>query len=467
MPVITITPFGSTLGGPKERCDLKDDLEVGRFLPDGCEVTQAWRYSTADRVRYVWSKLPDSTHPLIAAMSVAFIDNKTLELSPDVVWTVVLQGVAQHIASHAPLRTAENDYNKRCAPVRLQLSSSPSSSWEAALFQDRHQLRGGSERHPELRKALDEVKFSTSSVSHRLVFDASLSSSDKYVVSSGEEGGCIELSYFCRGGGRIEHEGQIENAGGIPQVNVLGDARDWDTLARSAFAVLSEAGMESWKRKLVPTLAKIAASFQVEQSEDRSDAAFWANMFRLRPVSDFEDEDDEEYVSRVHGWATYLFPYSSTLRPIAHDDDDGIRPSDFPRGLARAQYAVTSPESVDNEVRDMHLVVGLLGVAQHEIKHMIRPELGWVIGRVTAYKRPIPTGLLGRMFVQDSSKIDEVTRAFLESAAADPSKATEYPQFLTALNSGLGATHGVPNNGISFDAFRDSKRRLTTDTDTH
>jgi hypothetical protein len=61
--------------------------------------------------------------------------------------------------------------------------------------------------------------------------------------------------------------------------------------------------------------------------------------------------------------------------------------------------------------------------------------------------------------VHDSSKIDQVTREFFDTVEKDGTKIAEYPQFLTALNSGLGAKHTIPNNSISLDAFKAAKAK--------
>src|SRR5262252_1347464 len=42
-----------------------------------------------------------ATHPLLAAVGLAFAQHRPLVLSPDAVWLTIAQGVAQHVRLHA------------------------------------------------------------------------------------------------------------------------------------------------------------------------------------------------------------------------------------------------------------------------------------------------------------------------------------------------------------------------------
>src|SRR5215831_171165 len=77
-----------------------------------------------------------ATHPLLAAVGLAFAQHRPLVLSPDAVWLTIAQGVAQHVRLHAETlrhRLVRHQGRKRLSiTVPGEMPTDP-ASWAAAV----------------------------------------------------------------------------------------------------------------------------------------------------------------------------------------------------------------------------------------------------------------------------------------------------------------------------------------------
>src|ERR1043166_6958408 len=108
------------------------------------------------------------THPLLAAVGIAFAQHRPLVLSPDAVWLTIAQGVAQHVRHNAEelrARLVRHDGRKRLEVVCDALPSD-AGSWRAAIGELRRVL---GDEIGDGRARLFECDFSTSTEVERTV----------------------------------------------------------------------------------------------------------------------------------------------------------------------------------------------------------------------------------------------------------------------------------------------------------
>jgi hypothetical protein len=415
---------------------IDNDRVIRGKLTEGCELEAHSPFN--DQSEFVTlSKENDfddkiscfsGMHPLILAAHMAFAYHLPLVLTPDAVWVTFLQGVAQHLNHHVPNTGRRDGVNIDVSSDFLR-KGGKDNPWDEVVhcFRDKMQSHMTNTR-PQLTRAMD-LSFTTSTSVTRAAADMCFMEAMKN-----------EFSY------------SVTTLCGIPRVHLKGTREDWDAMARTAFSVLTELDMSAWKARLVPTLAQITDSFD---DTNKDHGTFWGQIYKLRGAEESGD------VTRVTGWLSHLFPYTRANKPTSLME--GIKPFHFPSGFTHTPFVW----NYINDRYDMRFAAGFLGVARTRSSYddengieafSVEPILGWIVGHVAEYK-PISSGRLGSCFVHDSSKIDQVTREFFDTVEKDGTKIAEYPQFLTALNSGLGAKHTIPNNSISLDAFKAAKAK--------
>jgi hypothetical protein len=302
-------------------------------------------------------------HPVIAAIGLAFNDHRPLVLSPDCVWLLVAQGLANHVNANAEeLRSRFVSHSgKFTLSVRRDdfIKGSPENPWPEVFSEFSERLREhlGAETHDLLLPS-----FSTTGAVERAAAEVVLLDAVQ--------------SYFSY---------EFATACGIPQVVLEGTPDDWETLAERTRG-LERFGLEWWTRSLGPILDQFVAA-----SQGRADARFW------RSIYNWDGGSGGPYIS---GWNTAFFPYlkdgetgrASRRNPwLAKGGEKldallyprekrepfgyGLTTEDFPGGLARAPFLW----NYLGQPFDMEFLGGFVGVRQETGTLRLRPEIGWAV----------------------------------------------------------------------------------------
>jgi hypothetical protein len=288
-------------------------------------------------------------HPLAMAAYVAFDNHFPLSLSPDHIWTVVVQGLARHIRRDPERyrsRLVEHEGREELVVRRDDfVLESRDNDWAGAIDEMSGQIR---EHIGEHRHRLLVPTFSTTGALERLVAQIGLMDT----VSS----------YF---------EYSFATLCGIPSITLEGTPEDWSQLRRRV-EVLAEFEMEWWSEVLAGVLASFEAAARGEV-----DRAFWSSMVKARNMS------GGPYLT---GWLAWLFPYLEVVQleggleyernPALGRMDEEISLPSLPGG----QSVVESNWRYLGRTLPMRLMGGFVGLGQTS-EGGLRPELGWMLVR--------------------------------------------------------------------------------------
>lgn len=287
-------------------------------------------------------------HPFVAASHLAFAEHRDLVLTPDAIWLLLVQGLAQHVSAHAeelrPRFVAHEGKLEITVIHNGLVRGDPDSPWPEAFSAFSNAIRDhiGPERH-----ALIVGDFSTTgpverSASEIVLMDVVKSFLDYMLVT------------FC----------------GIPRIHLEGTSDDWRALRERASS-LSEFGLESWTAALLPVLDRL-----VDAVEGRpGDPGFWRSYFKRN------DASGGPYIS---GWINVFFPYVGGQRSLYSDlswseslldgNFEGSSTKSFSSGLSKVPFTWNY---LGTKIQ-MEFLGGFVGVSQRK-DGALRPEIGWAV----------------------------------------------------------------------------------------
>jgi len=303
-------------------------------------------------------------HSIVGALFHAFNDHRPLSLSPDMIWLLLCQGVANHVNVHAESLRPRfvRHTGKLTIEVRRDgfVRGSADNAWASVI--DEFSLRVQDDIGP--LGGLFVPRFSTTGVTERVAAEIVLLDTVQ--------------NYF---------EYVLKTLCGIPAISLEGTVDDWQELADRAEA-FAEYDLEWWISPLRPILQEFVAAARNDVRR-----SFWESMFRFRSYSGG---------GAVTGWITAFFPYlkdehgkatrkngwlaaggSKLDRLLAGEWNDGFAgfadpsPGAFPSGLSRAPFTWR----YFTERVPMDFLAGFVGIAQDPSTLALRPEIGWAVRR--------------------------------------------------------------------------------------
>jgi hypothetical protein len=298
-----------------------------------------------------------TTHPLLAAVGIAFAQHRPLVLSPDAVWLTIAQGIAQHVRLHAEAlrgRLVRHDGRKRLTVVADAIPDD-ATGWRSAVGKLRAQL---AEEIGDGRARLFECDFSTSTDVDRLASQIVLL--DAYSPY---------FSYW------------MVCVCGIPEITLLGTVEDWRRI-RQRLDVIAELDLGFWCRSLVPIVDQF-----VRAASGNVDVAFWRRIYN--PVDAYGGDV-------ITGWITRLYPYievegkvdtPNPMLELAIDEPKnrtnkkermysgpGIGSDAVPASVSRVTVHIV--DHMSREIKAVALVAGVTAVVQ-DGEGALRPIAGW------------------------------------------------------------------------------------------
>jgi hypothetical protein len=287
-------------------------------------------------------------HPFIAAVGCAFAQHRPLVLSPDHIWLLLCQGLAQHVNAHA--HTLRPMFVRHPGQARLAVrrddfvKGSPDNPWENLFAELGAQIRA----HVGHTYDLLVPRFSTTGVTEKAAYEITLMDAMQ--------------QYF---------EYNFTTLCGIPAITLEGTCADWAAIIERVqqFRAFQ---LDWWVCKLLPILRQFARAAQ-----GQVDRAFWAGIYKA------QGESGGPYLT---GWIIKFFPYiqswdypSGQVNPFVQRESrgphDGLTPNQFPSRQSAAPFTW--------HYRDadyaMRLVAGFLGVSQNHRTKALRPEISWAV----------------------------------------------------------------------------------------
>ena len=390
----------------------------------------------------------DTTNPLIAAVHAAFAHHLPLELTPDVVFNTVLQGVSAHVATNPEAFRAvfvAHQGRKRLAVRRDGLAPSNAAApgkraqayaelWAEAVAGMRAELLDnlGTAGTGSARRALETAFSTTTSVeatAHAAVFMDAVKHYFEYTFTT-----CC----------------------GIPWIDVAGTRDDWLALAAAVGPLLRDLGLGGWDAELQPILGGIADAFTPAGSA----AGFWDGIYK------HNSPRGSGTVATVDGWIAKLFlhvrgglnpllgaavePAPPRTRPLAQfAATPWLDPGLWAQAQSASQTAASKPKARGVELAafpsgrtctpftwelflakvDMSLVAGTVGVCRTPAG-ALKPVVGWLVEGGEPPSKPPSGGATVRVSGRDrSNAAGEVPTHVYDAAAWDENaKAPPPPQ---------------------------------------
>ncbi len=245
-------------------------------------------------------------HPVVAAAHRAFMDHRPLCLSPDIIWLMLIQGVANHINVNADELRRRLVRHEGKIPISIRrddfVKGSPENPWAEAIdeFTSRVEERIGSEFD------LFRPTFTTTGPVERAAAGVVLLDAMQ--------------SYFTY---------DMETLCGIPAVTLEGTPEDWQAVADRA-EQFGSLDLEWWLEPLRGILHQFVAA-----SQGVVDRQFWQSLYKYH---------DESGGSTMTGWISALFPYLK-------DERTGLAIHQNPYLTLNSQRM----EDLDDEIDDIDL----------------------------------------------------------------------------------------------------------------
>jgi hypothetical protein len=349
-------------GNPGWEEEWEDDEDI--LIDDGPDSTPPRLVEACSRYH---GRLLDRVafHPFVAAVHMAFVDHRPLRLSPDAVWLLICQAVANHVNVHAEELRPRLVRHEGKIQIVVQrndfVKGSPENPWPEVFGAFSTKIR----EHLGPAINLFLPAFSTTGPVER--------ASAEVVLLDAMQ------SYF---------QYVVRTRCGIPAITLEGTAEDWQSLGERAEA-FADLGLVRWVETLRPILRQF-----VRASQGDVEKPFWRSLYKL---------NDESGGPVITGWITAFFPYLKDYKtgrvsvPIDGFFGDVRRPLDemlypgegperssfadgptiesLPGGLSKAPFRW---EYLDTTFA-MEFLGGFVGVAQDAETLALRPEIGWAV----------------------------------------------------------------------------------------
>lgn len=301
-------------------------------------------------------------HPVVAAAHRAFDDHRPLVLSPDMIWLMICQGVANHVRANSERlrpRIVSHTGEVTIAVRRDDfVKGSPENPWAEVFDEFSAAIR------EHVGPAIDAFipAFTTTGPAERAAAEVVLLSAMSSYFS-------CRLGSYC----------------GIPEITLEGTDEDWDVIGSRA-ECFAGYGLERWVEMLRPILGQFAQARRGNVDRD-----FWRSFYK---------PNDASGGPYVDGWIRVFFPYTRNLAggpgplvlPEFFGDSAGVAPDWFnrddparwrhrlllmeiPAGMSRANFDWDHLGTV----HPMEFLGGFVGVAQSPDTLALRPEIGWAV----------------------------------------------------------------------------------------
>lgn len=330
--------------------------------------------SREDSVRVTESEIFRDFCPnnFLKGLFLAFSDHRNVELSPDMIWLLICQGVSNHLNQHTDFAATLNmtDLDRNRIEIRNDtiVMEQNDPAWQDILNQFTDTLSSFVDStHISLLTPTFSTTTSVHTTAYQITLMNSVQSFNDYYVTT-----------LC----------------GIPEIRITGTVDDWQWIYDNVDQ-FSSYGLEEWIETIKPHLEQFVLSFSLEP-----DLEFWRSIFREKSGSGTP--------LRVTGWVKDFFPYTLNNRDefepnpylgildasredlliTGEDGRDyydaeeyhnwktrGLRISQFPNGVVKTPFTW---KYYRRNYR-MYLSAGFVGASYDIETDYIIPRIGWIV----------------------------------------------------------------------------------------
>jgi hypothetical protein len=293
------------------------------------------------------SALPDSLayfgdNPVLTGFLTAYKEHRPIVLSPDMVWLLISQGFARHVANNAAALQKELVGFKEKKKLTVAVSDiklgNAASSWEQVFPQFSAQI--ASYTGPELADVLT-CDFSTTTPVAHVASQITIMEAVK--------------SYF-------EYE-VIMIGCGIPSVTLEGTPEDWEKVLRKT-RYLSRYKLGWWTSELEPILQEF-----INTSKGHGRKKFWMDMVKAHTEKRYGSP------TTIDGWIVKFYPFTNkgqrtNFAPIRHIGS--LAPE-----MVKVPFTFVNVPTY--QATSMEFWAGFAGMRQDKATFALRPEIAWFV----------------------------------------------------------------------------------------
>ena len=281
----------------------------------------------------------------------AYVEHKSVTLSPDMMWLLISQGFARYVNAHSEELRSQLVYHEGKQDLMVMTKDdllSGKADWGKLLNDFSKEI----ERHTkgEVAKTI-AADFSTTTPVERIASQITLMESMK--------------SYFNYLAVRI--------GCGIPSVTLQGTPDDWRAVL-SKTQKLGQYGLSEWTQTLEPILNEF-----IKTAEGNPNQRFWQEMVKKQRVDEFASARpcSADKPTELDGWILKFFPTEDgyTLDRVPYTKS---MPAEFVR--VEFKYRVIDPiTGATLSETPMELMSGFIGALDDEKNNMLTPQIGWLV----------------------------------------------------------------------------------------
>ncbi|PWJ61235.1 MULTISPECIES: DUF4419 domain-containing protein [unclassified Fibrobacter] len=271
-------------------------------------------------------------HPFIAMVGEAFANHYSVEISPDDIWLLILDGTRIHVSANREalkkkfvLPKADTALVVRNDSLRV---TSSAEEWDKTTFALFDSL--GSKLPPKTMDAFN-ASFSTTTAIHANVAKA-------MILSVASEYYSYEFSTLC----------------GIPEILVKGEKEDWILLKKKYNQLVKELNMGWWAKEVNPILDQFIAAY-----DGNIKMEFWRGIYKYLSAG-----ENSGAIGGINGWLNRFFPYNAVNpwkgnKPKRRTDwKSPMKENDLPRGTSY----ITIRWKMSAETTSLNFQMGFMGV---------------------------------------------------------------------------------------------------------
>ena len=216
-------------------------------------------------------------HPFVAMVGMAFANHHSIEIYPDDIWLLLMDGIRLHVKNNRDALKGKfvqdgSDTNIVILDNSLTLQAPP-AAWKRNITEIYDTLY---QKLPETTRTAFDVDFSTSTAIDKFVSKTMLMaiSSEFYTYTS---------VTMC----------------GIPKIFIKGTKEDWEKLKSTFDNLANILDMPWWAEQIDPILNEFVKTFDKKYSME-----FWRKIYKDVPRG-----KGSGTVPKINGWITKFFPY--------------------------------------------------------------------------------------------------------------------------------------------------------------
>lgn len=219
----------------------------------------------------------DYAHPFVAMVGTSFAYHYSMEISPEDIWLMILDGVRLHVKYNRD--QLKDKFVRTNADTAIKVTdntltmNSPGKQWMENISSIYDSLY---KKLPNATRESFNVDFSTSTNVDRFV--------SKTMVMA------VSSAYYSY---------SIKTLCGIPKMVIKGKKKDWENLKAHFNMIAKELDMPWWAEQVNPILDEF-----VNVYDKKIDMEFWRGIYKYVPKG-----KGSGAVPGINGWVTRFFPY--------------------------------------------------------------------------------------------------------------------------------------------------------------